>query len=130
MKKYLIKNEPLLKIILQIDAIFGLALAVIGLAFTAFISNIFALPYWYILITAVIIGTYSTYTLVLTMAKQLVPNKVFFLFVINTIWSVKAVVFIFYYFEIASKLGIAYLISELAVVLGFALLQIWQLKRI
>ncbi|HZG26120.1 MAG TPA: hypothetical protein VEZ17_16145 [Chitinophagaceae bacterium] len=127
--KYTIKDKPLLRKLLWLDAGLGGSNALLGLLFFKQLTNIMGLSVNFILVVSIITLCYAIVACVLANQRNVSVPLLRVLILANWIWTFVSLVLLFLHFSEAQPLGRAFLILQVVVVGGLAYFENKQLVK-
>jgi hypothetical protein len=127
--KYAIKDLPLLRKILWLDAFLGGLTAVVGLCFSSVLTDVSGLTTRFILIVSAITLCYSAVAGILASQNTTSIPLLRLLIKANWIWTIISVGLLFVHVRAAQPVGKAFLVLQILVVGALAYLEGKQLIR-
>lgn len=124
-----VRVSPLLQLALLIDAVATSAVGVGMVLFPAEMASKLQLPAWLLLYAGSFLLAYALFAGALSRRETLPRWIVWSVIVGNALWAVECIVLAFSGLLSPSTLGIGFLLAQAVVVIAFAELQYFGLKR-
>ncbi len=122
MNDYTIKNKELLNKLLWIDFALGFSTGVVGILFSTFFSRLFGLENQFIIFISIVTALYAVFAFTIVQFRFSI-SLIKILILLNWFWALLSCYFLYIHYEIATLLGIIFLILQIVVVGGLAFLE-------